>query len=84
LRLTFMPITDFARIKRITSMCGTVFPAELSAKLEAVQDDKEAQFKIGVDYAIAQCQELRAKGVPGIHFYALNKSKACQKILEAL
>ncbi|MEQ9409850.1 MAG: methylenetetrahydrofolate reductase [NAD(P)H] [Fuerstiella sp.] len=79
-----MPITDFARIKRITAMCGTVFPDSLAARLEAVQDDTDAQFQIGVDYAIRQCQELRAEGVPGIHFYALNKSQACQKILEAL
>lgn len=79
-----MPITDFGRIKRITSMCGTIFPESLAKQLEAVQDDSEAQFQIGVDYAIRQCEELRANGVPGIHFYALNKSQACQKILEAL
>jgi methylenetetrahydrofolate reductase (NADPH) len=79
-----MPITDFARIKRITSMCGTFFPAELAAKLEAVQDDRKAQFEIGVAHAISQCKELQAAGVPGIHFYALNKSDACRRILEAL
>jgi methylenetetrahydrofolate reductase (NADPH) len=79
-----MPITDFARIKRITSMCGTVFPDSLSVELESVQDDADAQFQIGVEYAAKQCEELRSKGVPGIHFYALNKSQACQKILEAL
>lgn len=79
-----MPITDFARIKRITAMCGTDFPADLSAKLEAVKDDKDAQFQVGVEYAIEQCQQLRDNGVPGIHFYALNKSQACQKIMEAL
>jgi len=79
-----MPITDFARMKRITAMCGTVFPEDLSAKLEAVKDDSDAQFEIGVNYAIAQCEELRSNGVPGIHFYALNKSQACQKILEAM
>lgn len=79
-----MPITDFARIKRITSMCGTVFPEDLSKKLEVVQDDKDAQFQIGVDFAIAQCEQLRDANVPGIHFYALNKSQACNKILEAL
>ena len=79
-----MPITDFARIKRITAMCGTVFPESLATRLEAVQDDADAQFQIGVEYAIEQCQELREHGVPGIHFYALNKSQACEKILEAL
>lgn len=79
-----MPITDFARIKRITSMCGSSFPEDLAAQLAAVQDDKAAQLQIGVDHAIAQCQQLKAEGVPGIHFYALNKSDACHQILNAL
>ncbi len=79
-----MPITDFARIKRITSMCGTVFPEDLASKLEAVKDDAEAQFEIGVEHAIRQCEELRREGVPGLHFYALNKSDACQRILDVL
>lgn len=79
-----MPITNFARIKRITSMCGTDFPADLSSKLEAVQDDNQAQFEVGVEFAIDQCNQLREAGVDGIHFYALNKSDACDKILGEL
>lgn len=79
-----MPITEFARIKRITSMCQTEFPTDLAARLEAVQDDKQAQFEIGVEFAIQQCRELIEAGVPGIHFYALNKSHACEMILNAL
>jgi methylenetetrahydrofolate reductase (NADPH) len=79
-----MPITEFARIKRITSMCQTEFPTELASRLEAVQDDKQAQFEIGVEFAIEQCRELIEEGVPGIHFYALNKSTACETILDAL
>ncbi|SFH58666.1 methylenetetrahydrofolate reductase [NAD(P)H] [Planctomicrobium piriforme] len=79
-----MPITEFARIKRITGMCGSVFPPALAAKLEKVQDDKQAQFEIGVEYAISQCRELIDAGVPGIHFYVLNKSEATDRILEEL
>jgi methylenetetrahydrofolate reductase (NADPH) len=79
-----MPVTDFARIQRITSMCGSEFPLELATRLEAVKDDAEAQFEIGVEYAIRQCRELLTAGVPGIHFYALNKSDACQRILSEL
>ena len=79
-----MPITEFARIKRITQMCQAIFPTELSARLEAVQDDKAAQFEIGVDYSIQQCRALLEQGVPGLHFYALNKSQACELILDAL
>lgn len=79
-----MPILNFAQIKRITSLCGAVLPAELARPLEAAQDDKDAQFRIGVDYAIRQCRELVAQGVPGIHFYVLNRSQACESILAAL
>ncbi len=79
-----MPITEFARIKRITSMCGSEFPAALATRLEAVQDDKEAQFEIGVEFAIQQCRELIDAGVPGLHFYVLNKSRAAERILDAL
>lgn len=79
-----MPILNFAQIKRITSMCGAGLPADLAGPLEAAQEDKEAQFQIGVDYAIRQCAELVAQGVPGIHFYVLNRSQACETILAAL
>lgn len=79
-----MPVTEFARIKRITSLCGAVFPPELAARLEAVQTDEAAQFQIGVEWAIRQCRELVSRGVPGLHFYALNKSPACETILNAL
>ncbi|MBW3542930.1 MAG: methylenetetrahydrofolate reductase [NAD(P)H] [Planctomycetes bacterium] len=79
-----MPITEFARIQRITSMCGATIPEDLATRLEAAQDDKAAQFEIGVEHAIRQCRELMAAGVPGIHFYVLNRSEACEKILEGL
>ncbi len=79
-----MPITEFVRIKRITSMCGAEIPPELFSKLEAAQDDKDAQFEIGVEFAIKQCQELVYEGVPGIHFYVLNRMDACDRILENL
>lgn len=79
-----MPITEFARIKRITSLCGAVIPADLAGRLEAVQDDPQAQFEIGVEYAVRQCRELIDAGVPGIHFYVLNKSQSCEEILQAL
>ncbi len=79
-----MPVTEFARIKRITAMCGAVFPAELSSQLEAVQTEEAAQFNIGVKWAIQQCRDLVQHGVPGLHFYALNKSPACEQILSAM
>ncbi len=79
-----MPITNFKRIKRITQMCAAVFPDDLSSKLEAAQEDDDAQFQIGVDHAIQQCRQLIDAGVPGVHFYVLNRSRACEQILNAI
>jgi methylenetetrahydrofolate reductase (NADPH) len=79
-----MPITEFSRIQRIASLCGAKIPVELAERLESVQDDREAQLAVGVEYAVAQCLELIAEGVPGLHFYALNRSHACARILEQL
>lgn len=79
-----MPVTNFAQIRRITSLCGAALPPELMARLEAAQDDKDAQAAIGTEFAIAQCRELRDAEAPGIHFYALNRSPATERILEAL
>jgi len=79
-----MPITEFSRIQRIASLCGAEIPVELAERLEAVRDDRDAQLAVGVEYAVEQCRELIAEGVPGIHFYALNRSRACVRILELL
>lgn len=79
-----MPVTNFAQIRRITSMCGAALPVELASQLEAAQDDKEQQAAIGTEFAIAQCRELRDAGAPGIHFYALNRSQAVERILDAM
>ncbi len=79
-----MPITEFSRIQRIAALSGASIPAALASRLEAVKDDKPAQFAIGVEFAIAQCRELIDQGAPGLHLYALNKSHACRQILDAL
>jgi methylenetetrahydrofolate reductase (NADPH) len=76
-----LPITNFAQIKRITSLCGAKLPAKLVADLEAAGDDAQKQFELGVDAAIRQTQELVDAGVPGIHFYVLNRSEAAARVL---
>jgi methylenetetrahydrofolate reductase (NADPH) len=76
-----LPITNFAQIKRITSLCGAKLPADLVAGLEAAGEDAEKQFELGVDAAIRQTQELVDAGVPGIHFYVLNRSEAAARVL---
>ena len=79
-----MPITNYAQIKRITSMCGATIPETVARELEERKDDPEAVTEFGVAYATLQCSDLLARGAPGIHFYTLNKSPATRAILAAL
>jgi methylenetetrahydrofolate reductase (NADPH) len=79
-----MPILNVAQIKRFVGMCGAKIPHPLLLKLEALESDPEAVYAAGVEYATRQCEDLIKKGVDGIHFYTLNKSKATAQICRAL
>ena len=76
-----LPVTNFAQIKRITSLCGAQLPAAFVERLEAAGEAADEQFKIGVEFATRQTQELIDAGVPGIHFYVLNRSEAAAEVL---
>jgi len=79
-----MPIQSVKQIKRITSMCGSSIPPPLQKELDMVLDDDEKASEIGVRQCIRQARELLMSGVPGIHFYVLNKSTHMRRIMEAL
>jgi methylenetetrahydrofolate reductase (NADPH) len=79
-----LPVTNFAQIQRIASLCGAKLPNAFVAALEKHKDDPDGQFEAGVDFATRQAAELMAAGIPGIHFYVLNKSEATKRVLTAL
>ncbi len=79
-----MPIVDVGGVRRMTAMCGAKLPAQLAQRLAAADGDPAAVQAIGVEHATAQCRELLARGVPGIHFYTLNRSPATRQIVAAL
>ena len=72
-----MPVLNLTNLQRIASLSpGTGIPSALVAAFEAAEGDDDASLQAGVDFAARQCRELIANGVPGIHFYTLNRSKA--------
>lgn len=77
-----MPVTNYAQVRRIASLCKARLPEEFTRPFEAAGDDEAAQFEAGVAYAARQVEELVAAGVPGVHFYVLNKSPATVRVLE--
>ena len=79
-----MPVTNAAQIKKFTTMCGASIPAEMQRELDSIADNPDAVVEYGVNWATAQCRELLADNVHGLHFYTLNKSKASRQIVETL
>ena len=79
-----LPVTNGAQIQRIASLCGASLPASFVSDLENNADDPAGQFEVGVEFAIRQTEDLLAAGIPGIHFYVLNKSEAAERVLGAI
>ena len=79
-----MPITSVASIRRMISLGGGSIPNALDRELSHSEDDDVATLEIGIAWATEQCRELIDHGVPGIHFYTLNRSPATRRIYRAL
>ena len=79
-----MPITNFKQIKKFADMCGATIPSDLIKRLQPVADRPEEVEKIGIEFAVKQCEDLLKNGAKGLHFYTLNKSKATVQIYKAV
>jgi methylenetetrahydrofolate reductase (NADPH) len=77
-------IASATQIKKFTQMCGARIPAALGAKLDELGTNDEAAAEFGIEYATRQCEELLKAGVPGLHFYTLNKAHSTIRILKNL
>jgi len=79
-----VPILSATQITKFTQLCGAKIPAPLQKKLGKLGDNDEAAAEFGIEYATRQCEELLRAGVPGLHFYTLNKSHSTVQVLKNL
>ena len=79
-----LPVLSAPQIRRFTALCGSKIPTDLDAELDRLADDDAAVRDLGVEYAARQVEELWAAGVPGVHFYVLNRSYSVSRILDHL
>ena len=79
-----LPIPSAGWIKRFIPMCGAKVPVEVAKKLDQFGDNEEAVVDWGIEYATKQCEELLKYGVPGLHFYTVNKVKPTRAIMQNL
>lgn len=79
-----IPIQSAGQIRKFVALCGATIPPALAARLEALATDDAAAAEFGIEFATAQCVDLLRQGVPGLHFYSLNKALPVTRILQNL
>ncbi|HEV1992330.1 MAG TPA: methylenetetrahydrofolate reductase [Candidatus Dormibacteraeota bacterium] len=78
-----MPVPSRRSLAVMTSLSGATVPVALQTAIEQAGDD-DAVRVLGVQHCIAQCVELLAAGVPGLHFYTFNRARGPIEILATL
>ncbi|MGO8766729.1 MAG: methylenetetrahydrofolate reductase [NAD(P)H] [Limisphaerales bacterium] len=79
-----VPILSATQITKFTQMCGAKIPPLLRQKLDQLGDDDAAAAEFGIEYATRQAEDLLRSGIPGLHFYTLNKSRSTVRVLQNL
>lgn len=78
-----LPVISLKQIQRIADLCGASLPEEFVDRLRE-SDNPDDQLKAGIEFATRQVENLIEQGVPGLHFYVLNKSRATSEVLQSL
>ena len=80
-----MPVTSLKSVPRMAVM-GAAVPEWMVQRLEGAdrRGGADGVRREGVAIATELCEQLLAAGVPGLHFYTLNRSSATREIYGAL
>ncbi len=69
------PLATVRHLTLLPETFGCRIPDDLRREVEAHCDDKAAVRRIGTEWAIAQSRELKAAGVPVLHYYPMGKAE---------
>lgn len=79
-----MPITNASGILRFADSCGADVPRWIRLRLQGFGDDSASIKAFGLDVVTDLCEQLRAGGAPGLHFYTMNQSATTLEICRRL
>ncbi|MBC8504835.1 MAG: methylenetetrahydrofolate reductase [Anaerolineales bacterium] len=80
-----MPIYSIKMMNILAGICGATITEELNDGIAALPEgNTEALADFGIEFAVRQCTELLEAGVPGIHIYTMDRSKASVGIVTQL
>ncbi len=76
------PITKRYQLNSIPRMFYIDLPDELVKAFRKAGDDDKKFKEVGVEWCIAQSQELKKAGVPCLHYYTMGDAPTIRKIVE--
>jgi methylenetetrahydrofolate reductase (NADPH) len=79
-----MPITSSTQLMRFSDACGAEIPRWIRLRLHGFGDDTASIKAFGLDVVTDLCEQLRAGGAPGLHFYSMNQSTVTLEICNRL
>jgi len=79
-----LPILSASQLRRFAGLCGASIPEEVQKELTRLDQDDAATAEYGIELATRMCRDLLKSGVPGLHFYALNRARSTKQILSNL
>ena len=77
------PLSTARHIAMLPEAFSIDIPLPLTEAVREVQDDPEAIYRLGTDWAVAQVRDLLAHGVKAVHFYTMGRSRNIKEILNA-
>ena len=75
------PISTARQVALLPQSFSLDIPKELTEAIAQARDDKEEVYRIGTQWCSAQCKDLRAHGVPAVHFYTMGKPRNITEIM---
>ncbi|MFI3315033.1 MAG: methylenetetrahydrofolate reductase [NAD(P)H] [Rikenellaceae bacterium] len=77
------PLSTKGQLSMLPQIFHVDIPQPVACKVSSAQNNSEVR-KIGVEWAIKQCEELKNSGVPIIHFYTMGKSDNIEAIASTI
>ena len=77
------PFSTKAQLSLLPQVFGVNIPEELSRAVASAADNTAVR-RIGIEWAIGQCQELIRQGVPALHFYTMSRPDNVDAVVKAV
>ena len=77
------PLTKKYQLNAIPRLFHLDLPQDLAKAISAAKDAK-ARKEVGIEWCIAQSKELKAAGVPCLHYYTMGDNETIKKIVSSI